>query len=462
MLEVIILAAGKGTRMYSEKPKVLHEVAGRPMLQHVINTCTELGADRLHVVYGYGSQLLREQIQDGTIHWVYQQEQKGTGHAVDVAMSEIEDDSTVLVLYGDVPLISVESLQSLMQTAGEHSVGLMTAALDDGGSYGRIIRDSNRNFRKIVEFKDASPEQCCINEINTGFLCAPANKLRQWVKSIECNNAQGEYYLTDIFAMAVDEGVAVETCQPADNAEIHGINNRLDLSEVERIYQNIQVRTLMRNGLTVIDPNRFDLRGSLIHGKDCAIDINVIIEGDVELGDRVKIGPNCSLKNVRIADDVEIKANCVLEDSSIGELAIIGPYSRVRPESEIAAFAHIGNFVEIKKSRIGNGSKVNHLSYVGDTEVGSDVNIGAGVITCNYDGANKYKTIIGDNSFIGSDTQLVAPVSVGKGATIGAGSTITRNAPDNELTLSRSEQVTKAGWKRPQKGDLKKPNSGEK
>jgi bifunctional UDP-N-acetylglucosamine pyrophosphorylase/glucosamine-1-phosphate N-acetyltransferase len=327
----------------------------------------------------------------------------------------------------------------------------MTAFLQDGGSYGRILRDSNQCFQSIVEHRDATPEQCEINEINTGFLAAPAARLKSWVSKLECENAQGEFYLTDIFAMAVADGVPVETCQPVDNSEILGINDRQNLSEVERIYQQQQAKRYLQAGLTVCDPNRFDIRGSLKHGKDCSIDINVIIEGDVTLGDRVSVGPNTLLRNMTIGDDVEIKANCILEDSSIGELAIIGPFARIRPESEIASLAHIGNFVEIKKSQVGSGSKVNHLSYIGDTEIGADVNIGAGVITCNYDGANKFKTIIGDNAFIGSDSQLVAPVEIGKGATIGAGSTITQNAPDNELTLSRAEQKTRKGWQRPVK-----------
>ena len=451
MLEVIILAAGKGTRMVSSLPKVLHQVAGKPMLQHVLDTCHELGADRLHVVYGYGGDLLREKIQNDDVNWILQAEQNGTGHAVDIAMSHVSDESTIIVLYGDVPLISKESLNALLQACGEQSVALMTAFLQDGGSYGRILRDSNQCFQSIVEHRDATPEQCEINEINTGFLAAPAARLKSWVSKLECENAQGEFYLTDIFAMAVADGVPVETCQPVDNSEILGINDRQNLSEVERIYQQQQAKRYLQAGLTVCDPNRFDIRGSLKHGKDCSIDINVIIEGEVTLGDRVSVGPNTLLRNMTIGDDVEIKANCILEDSSIGELAIIGPFARIRPESEIASLAHIGNFVEIKKSQVGSGSKVNHLSYIGDTEIGADVNIGAGVITCNYDGANKFKTIIGNNAFIGSDSQLIAPVEIGKGATIGAGSTITQNAPDNELTLSRAEQKTRKGWQRPVK-----------
>lgn len=451
MLEVIILAAGKGTRMVSDLPKVLHKVAGKPMLQHVLDTCLELGADRLHVVYGFGGDLLRENIHNEEINWVLQSEQKGTGHAVEMVMPYITEDSTVLVLYGDVPLISKGSLKNLMKSCGDTSIGLMTAYLEDGGSYGRIQRDKFLSFQEIVEHKDATPEQVHINEINTGFLAAPANMLKSWVSQLNCDNAQGEYYLTDIFAMAVAEGVTVETCQPVDNDEIIGINDRQNLSIVERIFQKKLARYYLDQGLAISDPARFDVRGKIAHGKDCFVDINVIFEGDVILGDRVTIGANCLIKNMTIGDDVEIRANSVLEESTIGELAIIGPFSRIRPESEISALAHIGNFVEIKKSHVGSGSKVNHLSYIGDTDIGADVNIGAGVITCNYDGANKYKTIIGDRAFIGSDSQLVAPVEIGEGATIGAGSTITKDTPADELTLSRSPQQTRKGWKRPVK-----------
>ncbi len=455
MLEVIILAAGKGTRMVSDLPKVLHEIAGRPMLQHVLDTCQELGADRLHVVYGYGGDLLREKIRNDDVNWVLQAEQKGTGHAVRIAMEYVNDDSTVLVLYADVPLISKVSLIALTQLCGENSVGLMTAHLNVGTGYGRIQRDEQQKFQSIIEDRDADKEQKKINEINTGFLSGPAKRIKSWVAKLGCENSQGEYYLTDIFSMAIAEGVAVETCQPVENDEILGINDRQNLSVVERIFQQKQAEKYLQQGLAISDPMRFDVRGRLIHGKDCSVDINVIIEGNVTLGDRVSIGPNTLLKNMMIGDDVEIKANCVLEDSSIGELAIIGPYSRIRPESVIASFAHIGNFVEIKKSQVGSGSKVNHLSYIGDTEIGADVNIGAGVITCNYDGANKYKTIIGDKAFIGSDSQLVAPVEIGEGATIGAGSTITKDSPAGELTLSRPVQQTKKGWQRPVKKKVK-------
>jgi bifunctional UDP-N-acetylglucosamine pyrophosphorylase/glucosamine-1-phosphate N-acetyltransferase len=327
----------------------------------------------------------------------------------------------------------------------------MTAILDDPAAYGRIIRDDNQRFREIVEYSDASDAQRNISEINTGFLAAPASRLKKWLNNIDNDNAQGEFYLTDIFSMAVADGIAVETCQPVQTHEIFGINNRVDLAAVERIYQQQAAQRLMEQGLSLRDPERFDLRGTLTHGQDCSIDINAVIVGDVSLGDRVTIGPNCFLKEMRVGNDVHIQSNCLLEQARIGDAAMIGPYARLRPEADVAQDAHIGNFVEIKKSRIGEGSKVNHLSYIGDSEIGSGVNIGAGVITCNYDGANKHKTTIGDDAFIGSDTQLVAPVTVGKGATIGAGSTITSDTPANALTLSRATQISIEGWQRPKK-----------
>ncbi|HBE91719.1 MAG TPA: UDP-N-acetylglucosamine diphosphorylase/glucosamine-1-phosphate N-acetyltransferase [Gammaproteobacteria bacterium] len=448
-LEVIILAAGKGTRMLSALPKVLHELAGKPLLTHVLDTSRQLGAQRLHVVYGFGGGVLRNSISADDVNWVLQAEQNGTGHAVQLAIESVDDDSTVMVLYGDVPMVSVHSLQAMLDAAGHDAVGLMTAVLDDPAAYGRIIRDDNQRFKEIVEYSDATDAQRAVREINTGFLAAPAKRLKKWLSEIDSENAQGEFYLTDIFSLAVADGIGVETCQPVQTNEILGINNRVDLAVVERIFQQQSAQRLMHQGLSLHDPERFDLRGTLNHGQDCSIDINVVIAGDVSLGDRVTIGPNCYLKDMHIGNDVVIQPNCVLEQARIGDAAIIGPYARLRPEADVAQDAHIGNFVEIKKSRIGKGSKVNHLSYVGDSEIGSGVNIGAGVITCNYDGAYKHKTVIGDDAFIGSDTQLVAPVTVGKGATIGAGSTITSNTPDNTLTLSRATQVSIEGWLRP-------------
>jgi bifunctional UDP-N-acetylglucosamine pyrophosphorylase/glucosamine-1-phosphate N-acetyltransferase len=450
-LEVIILAAGKGTRMQSAMPKVLHRLAGKPLLEHVLQTSRQLGARRLHVVYGFGGDVLRSSVDAEDVDWVLQEEQNGTGHAVQLALAGVDDAATVIVLYGDVPMVSEHSLQAMLDAAGHDAVGLMTATLEDPAAYGRIVRDENQRFKAIIEYSDANDAQRGIKEINTGFLAAPAGRLKKWLGQVDRNNAQGEYYLTDIFSLAVADGVGVETCQPVDVHEILGINSRADLAVVERIYQQLAAAHLMQQGLTLHDPARFDLRGTLMHGQDCSIDINVVIEGDVVLGDRVAIGPNCILKDMRIGDDVNIDANCVLEQAVIGTAARIGPYARLRPEADIGEQAHIGNFVEIKKSRIGSDSKVNHLSYIGDSEVGSGVNVGAGVITCNYDGANKHRTIIGDDAFIGSDTQLVAPVRVGTRATIGAGSTITRDTPDDTLTLSRAEQVSVDGWQRPEK-----------
>ena len=450
-LEVVILAAGKGTRMLSALPKVLHELAGKPLLSHVLDTGRQLGAHRLHVVYGFGGDQLRDMVEADDVNWVLQAEQNGTGHAVQLALKTIDDASTVLVLYGDVPMVSVHSLQAMLDAAGHDAVGLMTAYLEDPAAYGRIVRDDNQRFREIVEYSDASDTQRSISEINTGFLAAPAKRLKKWLSEIDSDNAQGEFYLTDIFSLAVADGVGVETCQPVQTHEILGINNRVDLAVVERIYQQQTAQRFMEQGLSLRDPGRFDLRGTLKHGQDCSIDINVVISGNVTLGDRVAIGPNCTLKDMHIGNDVSIQSNCVLEQARIGDAAQIGPYARLRPEADIERDAHVGNFVEIKKSRIGKGSKVNHLSYVGDSDVGSGVNVGAGVITCNYDGANKHKSIIGDDAFIGSDTQLVAPVTVGKGATIGAGSTIISDTPDNTLTLSRATQVSIEGWQRPVK-----------
>jgi bifunctional UDP-N-acetylglucosamine pyrophosphorylase/glucosamine-1-phosphate N-acetyltransferase len=451
MLEVIILAAGKGTRMLSDMPKVLHQLGGKPLLGHVLETCRQLDAERIHVVYGFAGESLRESYPDSGLNWVEQAEQLGTGHAVSLALEHVSAGSTVLVLYGDVPLITRGSLHAMLEAAGKQSVGLMTALLDEPAAYGRILRDGNGRFQSIVEFSDASDAQRSIREINTGFLAAPAGRLADWLKGVHSDNAQGEYYLTDIFALAVADGVAVETCQPADDSEILGVNSRQDLAHLERIYQLQQAHRLMKQGVTLRDPQRFDLRGSLRHGRDCEIDIDVIIEGDVVLGDRVRIGPHCHLRDSQIGDDASLKPHCVLEQAQVGEKAIIGPFARLRPGAGIGSAAHIGNFVEIKNSSVGHGSKVNHLSYVGDADVGSGVNIGAGVITCNYDGANKHKTVIGDGAFIGSDCQLVAPVTVGSGATIGAGSTITADAPADTLTLSRVPQKSVAGWQRPRK-----------
>jgi len=450
-LGVVILAAGKGTRMKSALPKVLHPLAGQALVSHVIATSQALGAEKIGVVYGHGGELVPRTIANDQLAWVEQAEQLGTGHAVQQAMPAMAGMERVLVLYGDVPLISQATLESLITAAWETDLALLTVNLNDPTGYGRIVRDGEGRPVRIVEQKDATAEELAINEVNTGILIADGPRLDAWLKRLENNNAQGEFYLTDIVAMAVAEGVEVHTAQPTDAHEVMGVNDRVQLAELERYYQLSQAERLMRDGVTLRDPARFDLRGSLTAGEDVEIDVNVLIEGVVTLGDNVRVGANTVLRNVQVGDGVQIRENCVLEEAVIGAESIIGPFSRIRPDTRLAERVHVGNFVEIKKSVVAEGSKINHLSYVGDSEVGKRVNIGAGVITCNYDGANKFKTRIGDDAFIGSDCQLVAPVEVEAGATIGAGSTITRTAPADQLTLSRARQVSIKGWKRPTK-----------
>jgi bifunctional UDP-N-acetylglucosamine pyrophosphorylase/glucosamine-1-phosphate N-acetyltransferase len=450
-LSIIILAAGQGTRMFSDLPKVLHPLGGRPLLAHVIDTALELVAADIHVVIGHGAELVRAAFPEARVEWVLQERQLGTGHAVAQVMPGVPDGNTVLVMYGDVPLIGKASLEPLCGIAAQGFVGLLTAELEDPAGYGRILHHADGSISGIVEEKDASEAQRTIAEINTGFLAAPAARLRAWVAALDDNNAQGEFYLTDVIARAVADGVGVRGVTAENLEEVLGINDRRQLAEQERAYQLRQAQACLGAGVTLTDPARFDLRGRLRAGQDVIIDVNAVLEGDITLGNRVHIGPNVLIRNARIADDVTILANCVIEEADIGSGCRIGPFARIRPETQLAADAHIGNFVEIKKSTVGAGSKINHLSYIGDTSIGRDVNIGAGTITCNYDGASKHRTIIGDNVFIGSDTQLVAPVEVRDGATIGAGSTITRDAPAGELTLSRAPQETRAGWQRPVK-----------
>jgi bifunctional UDP-N-acetylglucosamine pyrophosphorylase/glucosamine-1-phosphate N-acetyltransferase len=439
--------------MKSSLPKVLHKLADRPLLQHVIDTARTLDPARIVVVYGHGGERVRDSIEDDDLIWAEQAEQLGTGHAVQQAISHLDGLDQVLVLYGDVPLTRSETLQGLLEAAGD-GFGLLTVELDDPTGYGRVERDAAGRVMRIVEQKDASPGQLAIREINTGIMVIPESRLHDWLGQLDNNNAQGEYYLTDVLAMAVIEGMPIAVSQPDDLMEAEGVNNKRQLAALERAWQRRAADRLMDAGLTLRDPSRFDLRGTLRHGSDCIIDVNVIVEGEVVLGDNVRVGANTVLRDVTIADDVVIRENCVLEESRVGPASQVGPYSRLRPGAELVGAAHVGNFVEIKKSTIGLGSKVNHLSYVGDSEIGSGVNIGAGTITCNYDGANKHKTVIGDNAFIGSNTALVAPVSVGKGATIGAGSTIGKDAPGGKLTLTRAKQTTIPGWVRPVK---KKP-----
>ncbi|MGO3014088.1 MAG: bifunctional UDP-N-acetylglucosamine diphosphorylase/glucosamine-1-phosphate N-acetyltransferase GlmU [Hafnia alvei] len=449
-LSVVILAAGKGTRMYSDLPKVLHPLAGKPMVQHVIDTALKLGAQNVHLVYGHGGDLLKEKLSDQPLNWVLQAEQLGTGHAMQQAAPHFSDDEDVLMLYGDVPLISGETLQRLLAAKPQGGIGLLTVKLANPTGYGRIVRE-NDNVVGIVEHKDATAEQYKINEINTGILVASGRDLKRWLGKLNNNNAQGEYYITDIIALAHQEGHRIEAVHPDHLSEVEGVNNRLQLSALEREYQSEQAQKLLLAGVMLLDPARFDLRGELIHGRDISIDTNVIIEGTVKLGDRVRIGTGCVLKDCVIGDDCEISPYTVIENSTLATECTVGPFARLRPGADLAEKAHVGNFVEMKKARLGKGSKAGHLSYLGDAEIGDNVNIGAGTITCNYDGANKFKTIIGDDVFVGSDTQLVAPVTIGNGVTIAAGTTVTKNVAEKELVLSRVKQTHIQGWKRPVK-----------
>jgi bifunctional UDP-N-acetylglucosamine pyrophosphorylase/glucosamine-1-phosphate N-acetyltransferase len=448
-LNVIILAAGKGTRMNSEKPKVLHELAGKPLVQHVLDCANLLNPQQICVVYGHGGEAVPKAMQQYPASFVIQEPQLGTGHAVQQAMPHLEDNSRILVLYGDVPLIQHSTLHQ-MQQAGEGLV-LLTVKMDNPTGYGRIVRNERGDVLSIVEQKDATPEQLEIKEINTGILLAPTGKLRNWLANLKSNNSQGEYYLTDIVGMAVQEGLAVHTAQPANEWEIHGINSKAQLATLERVWQQVEASHLLAQGVTLSDPARIDVRGKLSCGRDVEIDVGCIFEGNVTVGDNVRIGAYSIIKQATIASGTRVAPYSMIDSSEVGTNCVIGPFARLRPGTRLHDSVHIGNFVEIKNSEIAQSSKANHLSYIGDTTIGSRVNVGAGTITCNYDGVNKFRTIIEDDVFIGSDTQLVAPVKVGKGSTIGAGSTITRDTPDAELTLSRSKQMTIKGWERPTK-----------
>ena len=449
-MNVVILAAGQGKRMHSDLPKVLHQLAGMPLLAHVITAARALKPTRIVVVYGHGGERVREAFAaDADVAWVRQEPQLGTGHAVMQAVPLLDDTAPTLVLYGDVPLIRPVTLQRLIGAAGE-GVGLLTVELDDPDGYGRILR-SRGKVTRIVEHKDATDKQLEIREINTGIMVLPTARLKAWLTALKNNNAQKEYYLTDVIAAAVKSRVAVGTANSDIDWETTGVNSKAQLAELERIYQFEVADMLMEKGVTLSDPSRIDVRGRLTFGRDVAIDINCVFEGDVTLGDGVTIGPQCVLKNVRVAAGTRIEAFCHFEDAVIGANCRLGPYARIRPGSKLAESVHIGNFTEVKNSDIGAGSKANHLSYIGDSTVGRNVNVGAGTITCNYDGANKHRTIIEDDVFIGSDTQLVAPVRVGRGATLGAGTTLTKDAPPGELTISRAKQVSIPGWKRPVK-----------
>ena len=450
-LSVVILAAGQGRRMNSDLPKVLQPLAGEPLLKHVIRTARALQPAHVYVVYGHGGAEVQKALAHEDVEWVLQADQLGTGHAVMQAMCVIADDHTVLVLYGDVPLIRAACLQKLVDAASQGSLALLTVNLDEATGYGRIVRGSDGRVTGIVEHRDASPEQLMIREANSGLMAAPAGRLREWLLGLGRNNSQREYYLTDVVVGAVQAGDAVAAIPVANAIEVLGVNDRIQLAQVESGHRRLRAEELMLAGATLADPLRVDVRGEVTVERDVFIDVNAVLVGHVHLGKRVKVGPNCLIRNSRIGPDSEIYANCVIDGAIVAENCRIGPFARLRPDTELARDVHIGNFVEVKSSRVGVGSKANHLTYIGDSTIGSTVNVGAGTITCNYDGMNKWPTIIEDGVFIGSGSMLVAPVRIGAGATIGAGSTITQSAPDGKLTLTRARQTTVEGWNRPSK-----------
>ena len=449
-LDIVILAAGQGTRMRSALPKVLHPVAGQSMLGHVIATARQLSPDRIHVVIGHGADEVRQRLAADDLNFVVQAEQLGTGHAVAQALPALSAER-VLILYGDVPLIEVATLERLLHKVGAQQIALLTVNLDDPTGYGRIVRDDQGVVQAIVEHKDASAEQKLITEGNTGILAVPGERLGDWLGRLSNSNAQGEYYLTDVIAMAVADGLVVATEQPLDAMEVQGANDRRQLAELERQYQLRAAHRLMAQGVTLRDPARFDLRGEVTVGRDVLIDINVILEGKVVIEDGVEIGPNCVIRDSTLRRGAVIKANSHLEGAELGEGADCGPFARLRPGAVLGAKAHVGNFVEVKNSQLGEGAKAGHLAYLGDADIGSRTNIGAGTITCNYDGANKFRTVLGEDVFIGSNSSLVAPVSLGDGATTGAGSVITADVPAGTLALGRARQTLIEGWQRPQK-----------
>ncbi|WP_213937710.1 bifunctional UDP-N-acetylglucosamine diphosphorylase/glucosamine-1-phosphate N-acetyltransferase GlmU [Pseudomonas sp. dw_612] len=449
-LEIVILAAGQGTRMRSALPKVLHPIAGNSMLGHVIHSARQLDPQRIHVVIGHGADAVRERLAADDLNFVLQDKQLGTGHAVAQAVPFIKSD-TVLILYGDVPLIEVETLQRLLKQVAPQQLGLLTVELDDPTGYGRIVRDANGQVAAIVEQKDANEAQRAITEGNTGILAVPFERLGDWMSRLSNNNAQGEYYLTDVIAMAVSDGLVVATEQPHDAMEVQGANDRKQLAELERHYQLRVGRRLMAQGVTLRDPARFDVRGEVTVGRDVLIDINVILEGKVVIEDDVVIGPNCVIKDSTLRKGVVIKANSHIEGAILGEGSDAGPFARLRPGTVLEARAHVGNFVELKNAHLGEGAKAGHLTYLGDAEIGARTNIGAGTITCNYDGANKWKTVLGEDVFIGSNNSLVAPVDISSGATTAAGSTITQNVDNAQLAVGRARQKNIDGWKRPEK-----------
>lgn len=449
-MNVVILAAGMGKRMQSDLPKVLHALAGKPLLSHVIDTARQLSPSRCCVVYGHGGDKVPTQLAADDLQFVLQEPQLGTGHAVMQAVSKLNEEQPTLVLYGDVPLTTVATLRTLTEKAGNDKLAILTIAMDDPTGYGRIVREQNKIVR-IVEQKDATDLERQIREVNTGIVVAPTRQLKDWLSRLSNHNAQGEYYLTDIIALAVNDNVVIESTQPSHAWETLGVNSKVQLAELERIHQLNLAHQLLEQGVTLADPARIDIRGELHCARDVSIDIGCVFEGQVHIGQGVSIGAYCVIKNSRIADNANIKPFTHIDEARVGSDSQIGPYARLRPGTTLGSDVHVGNFVEIKNSEFGAHSKANHLAYVGDTTVGSRVNIGAGTITCNYDGANKHRTVIEDDAFIGSDTQLVAPVTVGKGATIGAGTTLTKDAPPDSLTVSRARQTTIAGWQRPVK-----------
>ncbi len=450
MLDIVILAAGKGTRMKSDLPKVLHPIAGQPLVEHVIATAKELGEHPIHIIVGHGADQVESSLGDD-YNFILQAQQLGTGHAVQQAMPYFRENATVLILYGDVPLIQAQTLERLTALVDETSLGLLTINLEDPSGYGRIVRDSQQSVTAIVEQKDANQDQLLINEVNTGVMALTAKHLNQWLPALSNNNAQGEFYLTDIIAMAKEHSVSIKTEQPVNEWEVLGVNDRRQQAELERIYQKTIADGLLNDGVTLLDPSRFDVRGHLSVGNDVVIDINCIFKGNVVIGDNVTIGAHCIIEDATIGSGTTIKDHCIIEQSQLADDCVVGPFARLRPGTELADNAKIGNFVETKKALIGKGSKINHLSYVGDATLGSDVNIGAGTITCNYDGVNKHQTTIGNKVFVGSNTSLVAPVSLGEGATVGAGSTINKSVDEHTLALTRSLQKSRKDWKRPTK-----------
>ena len=449
-MNIVILAAGQGKRMHSNLPKVLHPIAGKALVAHVIDTARSLSPERLCLVYGHGGDIVRNTLAADDLRWALQEPQLGTGHAVQQALPHLSDAGTTLVLYGDVPLIQAETLKRLLQAA-QNALAILTVELENPSGYGRMVRNDAGQVVRIVEQKDATPAELAIREINTGIMAMPTARLATWLAQLSNNNAQREYYLTDIVGMAVAEGLPIHTAHPQHAWEVLGVNSKVQLAELERIAQRENAERLMEQGVRLADPTRIDVRGELVCGRDVAIDVNCVFEGRVVLEETVEVGPNCVLRNARIGAGTRLAAFTHIEDAVVGADGRIGPFARLRPGTELGVDVHVGNFVEIKKSKIADHSKANHLAYLGDATIGSRVNVGAGTITCNYDGANKFQTIIEDDAFIGSDTQLVAPVTVGRGATLGAGTTLTKDAPADTLTISRAKQVSIPGWKRPVK-----------